>query len=364
MKRIAVISVLFVAIMGIALSRTHAQGPPDSANPVAIALAQGRALPNQLLIQFRAGASELDKGEARGWVSAQRKELLRGNGGGELELATLPPGLPLDNAIALLSRHPAVTFAEPNWVYTHEATSNDPLFLDGSLWGMYGSGTTPFANPYGSQATKAWAAGYTGSSSVMVGVIDEGIDFHHPDLVANIWTNPYDPPDGVDNDGNGYVDDIHGWDFVNNDNTIFDGGSGSSVDAHGTHVSGTIGGIGGNGVGVVGINWNVGIVSAKFLGPSGGSLANAVKALDYFTGLKTRHPELQIVATNNSWGGGGYSQALHDAIIRAAKQEILFVAAAGNGNQIGVGQNNDSKANYPSNYSTVGGNEHPDCREL
>jgi subtilisin family serine protease len=185
---------------------------------------------------------------------------------------------------------------------------------------------------------------------VLVGVIDEGIDLNHPDLAPNIWTNPFDPLDGVDNDTNGYVDDIHGWDFFQDNNSIYDGSpTDSATDDHGTHVSGTIGAGGNNGIGVAGVNWNVGIIAAKFLGPFGGTTADAVEAVDYITDLKTRHG-LNIVATNNSWGGGGYSQALHDAIIRAAKAGILFVAAAGNS-----GINNDSVPHYPSSYSTIEG---------
>src|SRR5439155_20246401 len=157
------------------------------------------------------------------------------------------------------------------------------------------------------------------------------------------------------NDGNGFVDDVHGWDFFEHNSSIYDGAPGNTtLDSHGTHVSGTIGAIGGNGAGVVGVNWNVTIISTKFLGPNGGTTADAVSALNYLTDLKTRHG-LNIVATNNSWGGGGYSQALHDAILRAAKAGILFVAAAGNGNAFGVGQNNDTTPTYPSNYSTLVG---------
>jgi subtilisin family serine protease len=237
-----------------------------------------------------------------------------------------------------------IEFAEPNYVYTHDANSNDTYFTNGSLWGMYGPSTSP-SNSFGSQAATAWAANHTGSSSVVVGVIDEGAMYNHEDLAGNFWVNPYDPVDGVDNDNNGYIDDVRGWDFDKNDNTTFDG----TADDHGTHVSGTIGAVGGNGKGVAGVNWSVTIISAKFLGRRGGTTANAIKAIDYITDLKTRHG-MNIVATNNSWGGGGFSQALQDAIERANTSNILFVAAAGNGGSDGVGDNNDVTANYPSNY--------------
>ena len=206
---------------------------------------------------------------------------------------------------------------------------------------MYSATSTP-ANQDGSQAANAWAAGHTSCSGVLVGVIDEGIYHPHEDLAANIWTNPYDPADGVDNDGNGYVDDVRGWDFDGNSNNI---NSGGANDDHGTHVSGTIAGVGGNGKGVAGVCWSgVKLISGRFLGRRGGTTANAIKAVDYFSDLKTRHG-LNIVATNNSWGGGGFSQGLQDAIGRANNAGILFVAAAGNS-----GANNDTTASYPSNY--------------
>ncbi|HUP86346.1 MAG TPA: S8 family serine peptidase [Acidimicrobiales bacterium] len=127
------------------------------------------------------------------------------------------------------------------------------------------------------------------------------------DLAGNVWTNPYDPVDAIDNDGNGFVDDTHGWDFEGNNNTIYDGGTRGSLDKHGTHVAGTIGAKGGNSSGVAGVNWNVTMLSGKFLGRRGGAISDAVKAVDYFTDLKTRHG-LNIIATNNSWGGGGFSR--------------------------------------------------------
>ncbi len=234
-----------------------------------------------------------------------------------------------------------IEYAEPNWVYRTQVVSNDTRYTNGTLWGMYGAATPLFKNQFGSNAAAAWNANKTGSSTVYVGIIDEGVMFNHADLSANFWLNPYDPVDGLDNDGNGYKDDSRGWDFAGNNNTVYDGTS----DDHGTHVAGTIGGKGGNGTGVAGVVWNVKMISAKFLGASGGTTANAVKAIDYITDLKVRHG-LNIVATNNSWGGGGFSQALSDAINRANNAGILFIAAAGNN-----GTNNDTTANYPSNYN-------------
>ncbi len=251
---------------------------------------------------------------------------------------------PVEDAIATLRASKGVEYAEPNWIYQHAAVSNDPYYTNGSTWGLYGDASSP-ANAYGSQAAEAWAAGNVGSGTVYVGIIDEGFMYAHEDLAANSWINPFDPADGIDNDGNGYVDDVRGWDFDGNNSSTYDG----TQDDHGTHVAGTIGAVGGNGKGVAGVTWNVKLISGKFLGRRGGTTANAIKAVDYFTDLKTRHG-LNIVATNNSWGGGGFSQALQDAIERANQAGILFIAAAGNGGSDGVGDNNDAVASYPSNY--------------
>jgi subtilisin family serine protease len=304
-----------------------------------------RSVPGELLVQFRAGASQADMGRAVARANARVVDDIlpaarRRDGRGDLVLVRHQPDLPAAAARAALQSDATVEFAEPNWIYTHEATATDPYFTNASLWGLNGS--------FGINAAKAWAAG-TGSKSVMIGIIDEGIQFTHPDLAANIWTNPFDPVDGVDNDGNGYVDDTHGWDFNGNDNTIYDGGTKGGVDDHGTHVSGTIGAAG-NTIGVVGVNWEVTLISGKFLGRQGGTTANAVKAVDYFVDLKARHA-LNIVATNNSWGGGGYSQALYDAIERANGVNILFIAAAGNGGRDGVGDNIDASPSYPASYT-------------
>jgi subtilisin family serine protease len=341
--------VLATALCALTLMPTTGQGQKGNDNS---ARPEPASVPGELIVQFAGGATEADKSRALGRAGGEELEEIRGaaqseDGRGDLILARFQPDLPRQAAIRALKDDPAVEFAEPNWIYTHQATSDDPYYTNGSLWGMYGDATSP-ANQYGSQAGEAWANNRTGSASVYVGVIDEGIQFDHTDLAGQVWTNPYDPVDGVDNDGNGYVDDVRGWDFANNDNSIYDGGTRGSLDDHGTHVAGTIGAKR-NGTGVVGVNWSVTLISGKFLGRNGGTTANAIKAVDYFTDLKKRHG-LNIVATNNSWGGGGFSQALLDAINRGGNANILFIAAAGNGGSDGVGDNNDTTASYPSNY--------------
>ena len=338
--RTAALAGAVVASLGLS-SAAFAGGRPD----LAIAgLNAGRAhQANELLVKFRDGSTAAQQTAVRQGLGASKIDVVRAGNSqrGELALVRLPAGRDLTATISALSRHGAVEYAEPNWVYTHSASSNDTYYTNGSLWGMYGDASSP-ANQYGSQAAEAWAGGHTDCSNVVVGVIDEGIYYNHEDLAANMWVNPYDPADGVDNDGNGYVDDTRGWDFDGGSNNI---NSGGANDDHGTHVSGTIAGVGGNGKGVAGVCWSgVKLISAKFLGRRGGTTANAIKAVDYITDLKTRHG-MNIVATNNSWGGGGFSQGLSDAITRANNANILFIAAAGNS-----AYDNDAQASYPSNY--------------
>jgi subtilisin family serine protease len=341
--RTTLLAAATLAALG-AASSAVAGGRPDL---VAKGLAEGRAhVADQLIVQFRAGASEGDKQRVMRRVNGDRAEVLaRGNRridvGGDIELLNVR-GRALRDAIADLQADGAVEFAEPNWILQHTAVSNDTYYTNGSLWGMYGDNSSP-ANQYGSRAAEVWAkTGGTDCSNVVIGIIDEGYMYNHADLAANAFKNPGDSTfDGVDNDGNGLVDDVYGWDFDGNNNSVFDGAG----DDHGTHVAGTIGGVGGNGTGVAGVCWSVKLMGAKFLGRRGGTTANAVKAVDYFTDLKVDQG-LNIVATNNSWGGGGFSQALLDAINRANAAGILFVAAAGNS-----GANNDTTASYPSNYN-------------
>ncbi|MHA4736734.1 S8 family peptidase [Dyadobacter sp. MSC1_007] len=308
--------------------------------------AESEYVDGELLVQFSEGTSEAVKQKAFDKVKGQPIEKIltkaMERAGKKEGVLVLKVSKKVMEAIADLKASEGVAFAEPNFVYYHNATSADTYFTNGSLWGMYGPSTSP-ASQFGSNAAAAWAAGKTGSASVYIGVIDEGIQATHPDLAGQIWVNPSDPVNGVDNDGNGLIDDVNGWDFANNDASIYDGGTKGTLDDHGTHVSGTIGGKA-NSQGVVGVNWNVTLISAKFLGRRGGTTANAVKAVDYLTNLKSRG--INVVASNNSWGGGGYSQALYDAISRANNAGIMFIAAAGN-----AGTNNDVTASYPANYN-------------
>jgi len=334
------------AAVAIATAPAFAQ---DAESDLARASSGPQFVPNEVLVKFRPGTAAADKANARGRAGAMGAEvittpLMKQLGTGDLELLQLPPGMTVANAMGKLKAHFAVDYAEPNWIYYHDATSNDPYFTNGSLWGMYGASTTP-ANQFGGGAAAAWASGKTSCGNVWVGIIDEGYMHAHPDLAANAGKNPREASGGagVDDDGNGFVDDVYGWDFDGNNSTVFDGAG----DDHGTHVAGTIGGVGGNGAGVAGVCWSVKLMNAKFLGRRGGTTANAIKAVDYFTNLKINQG-LNFVATNNSWGGGGYSQALYDAIERANRSGILFIAAAGNS-----GLNNDVTPHYPSSYGNT-----------
>ena len=226
---------------------------------------------------------------------------------------------------------------EPDLPIQVQKTPNDP-----SLWRLYGlnnygqSGGTTDADI---DAPEAWEI-TTGSRDVVIGVIDSGVDITHPDLAANIWVNPGETPNnGIDDDGNGFIDDVNGWDFYDDDNTPNDG------NGHGTHVAGTIGAVGNNNSGIAGVNWEVSLLPLRFLGDDGsGWTSDAVAAVNYATMLK-RDFGINVVATNNSWGGGGYSRTLDRAIEAANDQGIMFVAAAGN-----QGSNNDTNPSYPTNY--------------
>jgi subtilisin family serine protease len=241
-------------------------------------------------------------------------------------------------AIAALKRNPAVEYVEPNYMYRHMAIPNDPRL--GDLWGLVNTGQSLVGGEAGVSgvdigAERAWNIA-TGSEKIIVAVIDTGVDYTHPDLAANMWVNEAERAGqpGVDDDQNGVIDDVHGADFANNDGDPMDD------NGHGTHVAGTIGAVGDDGAGVVGVNWRVKIMAGKFLqADGGGDLKAAISAIQYAVNNGAK-------ILNNSWGGGPHSRALEEVIQWAEQKGVLFVAAAGNHRG-----NNDEQPTYPASYN-------------
>jgi subtilisin family serine protease len=239
-----------------------------------------------------------------------------------------------EQAVSAFEASPNVTYAHPDFDVQLSALPNDPSFS--SLWGFHNTGQSGGAADADIDAVEAWDI-RTDASSIVVAVIDTGIDYTHPDLVDNMWVNPGEiAGDGVDNDGNGYIDDIYGYDFINNDADPMDDHN------HGTHVAGTIGAQGDNGIGVAGVAWDVQLMALKFLGASGGgSSSGAIAAINYAAANGAD-------IANNSWGGGGFSSSLQNAINNFVDGGGIFTAAAGN-----HGGNNDDRPFYPANYNNV-----------
>jgi subtilisin family serine protease len=221
--------------------------------------------------------------------------------------------------------------AERDFLVFPTVTPNDSSY--NQLWGLHNTGQSAGTVDADIDAPEAWEFS-TGSADVLVAVIDTGVDYNHLDLRDNIWANPGEiAGNGIDDDGNGFIDDQRGWDFYANDNNPFD------ETGHGTHCAGTIGATGNNNLGVTGVCWDVSIIPVRFLGPSGGSTSDAIEAVNYSTALG-------VDLSSNSWGGGSFSSLLESAIASANTAGILFVAAAGNDSV-----NNDSGPHYPSSYS-------------
>ena len=298
---------------------------------------------DSIIVKYKKNASKEMRKQARSLVKAKITDLNKDEIddnfktllSGRLAKFTVS-GMSTKEAIDRLKSHQAIEYAEPDYRITIESTPNDPRFEE--LWGLNNEGQTGGTVDADIDAVEAWSIS-TGSSDVVVGVIDTGIDYTHPDLAANAWVNTQEiAGDGIDNDNNGYIDDVHGI------NAITDEGDPMDDQGHGSHVSGTIGASGNNSVGVVGVNHDVSIVGCKFLDSTGsGSTSDAIKCIDYMVDLKNAGVNVRVL--NNSWGGGGFSQALADAITVSEEADILFVAAAGND-----ALDNDANPHYPSSY--------------
>lgn len=278
-----------------------------------------------VLVKFKPGTPAIDKANIAASI------------GGKIERSyTLVPGLTkvvakgkkVLDLIERLSKKPNIVYVEADYIVNAKGiVPNDSEFDE--LWGMTRI-----------DAPTAWNSA-TGNPEYVVAVIDTGVDYTHPDLADNMWINQEEisGDNDVDDDNNGYVDDIYGYDFVNNDGDPYDD------HYHGTHVAGTIGAVGNNAIGVVGVNWNCKIMALKFLDADGsGTTSGAIAALDYAVAMGVK-------LSNNSWGGGGDSVALYESIDAAGTANHLFVAAAGNGGDDYVGDDNDSIPHYPSSYT-------------
>jgi subtilisin family serine protease len=320
------IAVFCILATASALAATEADLPErDSQVPAYV--------PGELLVKFRPEVRRQAAAVYEQWfdISTQRTFVING-----YQQVKLPPGVDIEEALELYLEDPDVEHAEPNYiVHTDIATPDDTHF--NRLWGLHNTGQnvngTNGTDDADIDALEAWDV-TTGSSDVVVAVVDSGVDVNHPDLAANIWTNPGEiPGNGIDDDGNGYIDDVNGWDFYLNDNDPRDAGG------HGTHVAGTIAAAGDNATGIAGVSWSAKIMPLRFIDAWGsGNIADAIEAIEYAN-------EMGADIINNSWGGGTYVQSLKEAIDAS---DALVVCAAGNS-----ARNTDRQPHYPSSYSSA-----------
>jgi uncharacterized protein (TIGR03382 family) len=298
-------------------------------------------LPGKLIVRFKDGAALQSAASLHSKLGAEVVKTFSMMP--DLQVVAIKGDI--KDAQAAYLADPRVAYAEPNYVYringAHTAaTPNDARF--GELWGMHNTGQSSGLADTDINAPEAWELTTGSDTAGVITVIDTGIDYTHPDLVDNVWTNPGEiAGNGVDDDANGYIDDMHGINAIDGDGDPMDDND------HGSHCMGSIAGRGNNGVGVAGVNWTAKVMGCKFLDAEGsGYLEDAITCFNYVHMMKTRenHP-VNIVATSNSWGGGGFSQAMLDGIIQHRNDGTLFIAAAGNDSA-----NNDTTASYPNGY--------------
>ncbi len=317
---------MMIALPALLMSITCASAPLDDADC--------DAHPEHVLVRFQQDATPQSRAAAHASAGALQvlREYRHVPG---LALVRVRPGA-VAAAIAAYEREERVLYAEPDVRLRSSLTPNDPGYPQ--LWGMHNTGQgggTPDADIDAPQAWNTW----TGDQEFVIAVLDTGIQFTHPDLAANIWNNPGEVANGLDDDGNGYVDDLHGIDTMNDD------GDPGDDDGHGTHCAGTIGARGNNSIGVVGVNWKCRIAALKFYGPdslcpfTGGLLSDCVEAMEYVIdeGIK--------VSSNSYRCYGAPPQSLYDVI--AASQSIGHIFVAGAGNE---SNDNDASPCWPAAF--------------
>jgi subtilisin family serine protease len=344
---VSFILALVVFLLGVFLVK--AEDPSNDKGRIPRRDDTGRKAPNyaegEVLVKFRVGVSRSDADRIADSYSFDVKKhysaITMING---FEYAHLKSkDKTTEQMIEELSRHPDVVYVSPNYRrHTDQNIPNDTRFNE--LWGMHNTGQTGGTADIDINAPEAWDIN-TGSSSVIVAVVDTGIDYNHPDLQANMWVNPYEiAGNGIDDDANGVVDDIHGINAIPIPST----GDPMDDNGHGTHCSGTIGGVGNNSLGVAGVCWDVSIIGCKSFDASGsGWDSDAIECIDYLINLKSSFGH-NIVAINASWGSYSYNALLKDAIDAAGAVDIIFCAAAGNDDT-----DNDTTPHYPSSYTST-----------
>ncbi|MDQ4082603.1 MAG: S8 family serine peptidase, partial [Actinomycetota bacterium] len=283
-------------------------------------------VPGELIVRFAPDATAAEQADT---LRDRGAEVERALPFQRLKLVRLSRGASVHDTAAALERDPDVAYAEPNYVRKlARRIPNDPSFVD--LWGLDNTGDADIDAP------EAWDF-TTGSESIVVAVVDTGIAHTHSDLTGNIWTSPREVANGRDDDANGFVDDVRGWDFVAKDNAPLDD------NGHGTHVAGIIGARGDNATGVVGVTWHVKLMPLRAAN-SAGTLSDAdiAAAFRYAGRMGAR-------IVNGSFGSPGFSRTLLEAI--EAHPNTLFVFAAGNGGSDGRGDNNDSSPEFPCSYA-------------
>jgi subtilisin family serine protease len=296
---------------------------------------------HDLIVKFRDSGNPADKTHAlrNATASDPLGPVLGRQGAGQaaatgFQLLTIHPQVDLGAEIARLQKNPAVEFVEPNYPLKLEASAITPNdFEFARQWALSNPGGTDAKTNADIDATEAWAY-TTGDKKVIVAVVDTGIDYFHEDLVDNLWVNQKEIPfNGIDDDGNGFVDDYYGYDFVSNDSDPFDDNE------HGTHVAGIIGARGNNGMGISGVCWNVSIMAVKAFDENGnGNVSDAISAITYAVKNGAR-------IINASWSSDEKSRALEEVCQYAADAGVLIVAAAGN-------SHTDAPV-YPAGYDTV-----------
>ncbi len=294
--------------------------------------------PDSVLVRFAAGTNGNERAEAMRAAHASHARTLMASA--RLEQLYLIAGRPVEAALNALSRLPFVESAEADFVV--RAVTNDQFY--GLLYAINNTGQV-VASQSGTfdadmDVAEAWSLSI-GDPDLVIAVIDDGVEYTHPDINDQMWVNPGEVVDDVDNDGNGYVDDIFGYDFYSNDSDPYDDNNiNTEQGGHGTHVAGTICAEGNNSIGIVGVVQQCRIMALRFLGPQGvGYTSDAISAVNYAVGKGVR-------LSNNSWGGGDYSMSLYLAIQSAGNQGHLFLAAAGND---GIDVDNTTP-HYPSSY--------------